>query len=261
MRRRDKGGRTGKIFAVIALIALGGAIATVDMLRAPVVQVVHSLGVPVSRMTASVGGTFAGLTEGLRSKKVLVEENEALKEELRLLSLKLADWEELKRENNALKGIQVEGDGVDQRVVAGVVARPSQTPYDTLLIDVGIDEDLDVGDTAYAGSVAIGSVSEVLAHTAKVSLFSTVGMRTGVLVGKDQVPAEAVGRGSGNFSIIIPRDIEVVVGDSIRLPGIESNILGTVEVINADPNDAFKQLLFRSPASPYTLSTITIQAQ
>ena len=258
MRRHDKGSGVGKLIGVAVIVALAISVVSVDILRTPAQQVVHAIGAPISGLGNSIGAALSGFGEGIRSKKDLVEENQSLREELRLMSIKLADRSLLEQENTRLISLASSATSTTRSIRVGVLSGPSRTPYDTVIIDAGIDRGIDVGNRVSVGGVTIGAVREVLAHSAKVELFSSVGVRTGVLVGPEVIPAEAEGRGAGNFSVVLPRDLDVAIGDTVRLPGLTPSLVGTVAVINADPNDAFKQILFHSPISPFTLLTLDI---
>ena len=50
--------------------------------------------------------------------------------------------------------------------------------------------------------------------------------------GKD-IFMKVVGRGGGNFEMIIPRDLTVSKGDQVVLPGISPYVVGIVETITS----------------------------
>src|SRR3989304_1524613 len=106
------------------------------------------------------------------SKSALIEENETLKKEIRDISLK-----------------------------------PPKSLYDTLVVDAGSREGIQVGEKVlYGDNIMIGEIAEVFEKTSKVRLFSSSGEVIDVTIGKRAVPALAVGIGGGNFEIQIPRD-------------------------------------------------------
>src|SRR3989338_5144377 len=153
------------------------------------------------------------------SKSALIEENETLKKEIRDISLKLLDRNLLYEENLLLKERLGRGE-YGQAVVARVISKPPRSLYDTLVVDPG--------------------------------------SREGIQVGKRGVPALAVGIGGGNFEIQIPRDTLISLGDSILAPSIMPHFLGVVEYIESKESDPFERILFKSPISPLEIETVDI---
>jgi len=191
------------------------------------------------------GNLWGGFRNLVRSKKSLVDENTKLKEDLRVLSMKLLDRNLLFEENLDLK--EAMGRSVlDRTVLASVLAGPGQSLYDTLIIDIGEDFGVEIGDEVlYAGNIMIGKVTEVLKRSSKVVLFSSPGELTDVLVGDEKITTTAKGRAGGNYEIRLPRDIAIAEGDVVLLPGITPRIVGYVEYIDVKTSDPFKLILFR----------------
>ncbi|OIO32207.1 hypothetical protein AUJ44_02950 [Candidatus Nomurabacteria bacterium CG1_02_47_685] len=191
------------------------------------------------------GNLWGGFRNLVRSKKSLVDENTKLKEDLRVLSMKLLDRNLLFEENLDLK--EAMGRSVlDRTVLASVLAGPGQSLYDTLIIDIGEDFGVEIGDEVlYAGNIMIGKVTEVLKRSSKVVLFSSPGELTDVLVGDEKITTTAKGRAGGNYEIRLPRDIAIAEGDVVLLPGIMPRIVGYVEYIDVKTSDPFKLILFR----------------
>ena len=139
--------------------------------------------------------------------------------------------------------------------MASILSKPNQSPYDTLIIDVGTNEGVTVGQRVFAeGNVPIGKIGEVYTNSAKVILFSNPGEKTEAVIGGNSTSGESgnvsmqlVGRGGGNFEMVLPRDFVLAVGTEIDLPGVTPYILGTVQTILSDPRDAFQKALIVSP--------------
>ena len=181
-----------------------------------------------------------------------------MKEQLELMGARLADRSFLYHENIALKGRLGRYEKEPERTLAVVLAKPDMTPYDTLIIDVGKDDNVSVGDTILFENVILGEVSEAYQTTSKVWLYSSHGEYVDVFIGDNAITAEAKGLGGGNFEIELPRNVDVFVGDSIYIPKFHPQILGIVEHINSDPNDAFERILFRSPVSLFSLRFVDV---
>jgi len=192
-------------------------------------------------------------------KATLVAENKKLSEELADARLRLLDRNRLFEENAELKTL-LGRTVADRIVVAGVLSRVGIVPYDTLIIDAGVRERISVGDRVFAGStVAIGSVAEVFSRTARVELFSAPHTtREGIISGLE-LPVTVEGQGGGNFSIRVPRGITIDSGTVVREPGIDGGILGVVEHVRAEEEDAFQSILFKLPVNIATLTTVTVE--
>jgi cell shape-determining protein MreC len=206
----------------------------------------------------SAASSFTKLSSVFTSKAVLVNENEALKNQIRDMSLKLLDRNLLYEENLTLKE-KTGRSGFNQTITARVLAKPPQSIYDTLIIDVGSNEGVKVGERVlYGDNIVVGEIAEVFETTSKVKLFTSPGESIDVVIGKQAVPAVATGYGSGNFEIKIPRDISVSEGDPILVPNIMPHILGVVEYIESKQSDPFKYILFKSPISPFEIETVEV---
>lgn len=200
----------------------------------------------------------AGIIGVFHSKITLTTENEELKKELRDLGLKLLDRNLLYEENLLLKEKLGRGN-IDESIFARVLARPGQSPYDTLVIDVGSEAGLRGGERVmYEDTILIGTIAEVGARTSKVKLFTSSGEETIVEIGTERVSAVATGYGGGNFEIKIPRDTPVKEGDIILAPALMPHILGTVEYIESRPNDPFERVLFKSPVPLFEINHVIV---
>jgi cell shape-determining protein MreC len=138
---------------------------------------------------------------------------------------------------------------------------------------VGEDVGLKVDALVYAfDSIPIGRVKEVNNSTSKVVLFSTSGEKTEVVI--DGQPArnalsitpaggdnfmELVGRGGGNFEMVIPRDFELASGTLVHLPGITPYVVAKVEDIISDPRDSLKKALLVSPVNIQNLKFVQVE--
>jgi len=145
-------------------------------------------------------------------------------------------------------------------VLGVILARPPRTPYDSLLIDIGEDEGLLVGDVVYGDrEYVLGTIVEVQRGTSIVKLYSAPDQKIDVLVGDSTIPVVAEGRGSGNFYIKLPKNVTVTEGDQIIAPGIVGKVLGTAERIDSDPGEAYAHIYFRAPVNLYTLHYVQVK--
>jgi cell shape-determining protein MreC len=199
------------------------------------------------------------------SKDALIKENQTLKDKLVSEEILLASTRTLSdTENNFLKNI---GRSPDSKIVtAAVLVHPPETPYDVLIIDVGTDSGVQVGQevalpmdssTGLPGP-KIGTVSEVYKKNSKVTLYSANGQKTNAILERNSIPVQLVGRGGGNFEFSLPRDASVAVGDKILSADITRALVGVVSDIEEQSTDSFKKVLVISAANVYTDNFVTI---
>lgn len=192
-------------------------------------------------------GWFVRMGQIVQSKYSLVKDNKRLSDEVASRDASMLLLDVLRKENEELKKNQGRtGQGDD--VLGVILSRPPVTPYDTLVIDIGVADGLEVGNKVYtAGDTLIGDVVEVFEHSSKVSLFSTPGRQMSILVGSTTVETLAIGRGGGNFSAELPADIKISKGDTIITTLIRPHAFGVVEEILIDSSASLQTLLFKAP--------------
>lgn len=203
--------------------------------------------------------TARDLTVLFRSKEKLAKENETLKNELAKTGFQSLQTDLLLMENIKLKEILGRSDENFKFLLATVIAKPSLSPYDSLIIDAGKNYGLKTGAKVLAnGDVIIGEIVEVNANTAKVKLYSFPKDMIDVAVGFEKILTRAEGKGDGNFEIKFPQGIAVATGDIITLPELDRVVLGAVEEIIIDPENPFQIILFRSPINVFELRWVQI---
>lgn len=209
----------------------------------------HYVSEPLWKAGNRMSNTASSYSAFLDSKETLEGRNDELEKEVQELRLKLLSKDLLLKENKELKAIL--GRVSDQRaILATVLSRPNNSPYDTLIIDIGKDKGIEKGDKVLvAGEIVVGTVGEVYARSSKVELYSSPGLTRDVVLGGSGIPATAKGKGVGNFEIILPRDVSVVLGDVVTIPDIDLTVLGSVLYIGKDPNSPFQTILVKSPVN------------
>lgn len=183
-----------------------------------------------------------------------------LKEQLAKAQAAQADRDILYAETLDLKA-RLGRDASVQRILAGVVLRPPHTPYDTLMIDAGLTEGVVKGAVVAAGgTVLMGVVSDVYAHTARVVLFSAPGQIHEALltVGKESIPVTVEGQGGGSLRVQVPAGTNAKIGDTIVLPGIMGGYTGHISYVAAKESESFETLYLQLPANPLTLRYVEV---
>lgn len=241
----------------------------------------HFVFRPVLVLGHSVGGKFSNISSYFSSKKSLLAENAELKEKLYEQEARLTNYNSLLEENIKIKEIlgRKISSGLSEKgmILSAILSKPNQSPYDTLVIDTGSKEGVLVDQRVFAfGDIPIGRVKEVYYRSAKVVLFSSPGEKTNVSVplslpgNKDIISSdennktsdtfmEAVGRGGGNFEMILPRDFILKKGTEVVLPDISPLVLGIVETIITDPRDSFQKALLVSPVNIQEIKFVQIE--
>jgi rod shape-determining protein MreC len=222
-------------------------------------NILFGIGSPFWNLKKGIIESFLNNSEILKSKKSLISENNILKEQISKTEKDNLILQLIKKENEELKNILNRKSDKDDYILSSVLIKPFLSAYDTLIIDVGSNYNIKVGSKVLAdGIYFIGYISEVYENTSKVILYSSYGEKMPVLIGQNNVEKEAIGIGSGNFKVEMPRELDVKEGDNITIPSISTNIFGIVEKIQFKATDSFQKVLFKSPVNIFELKWVEV---
>lgn len=218
------------------------------------------IGAPLWRAEARAAELFHTLTLSVRSTQALIAERKRLVRELEDARALLHDRELLRDENRALARQLGRPEREARRVVGAVLSLPPRSPYDTAVIDVGRNGGVEVGDSALSGSAILGVVSAVYSQTSIVEFFSTAGRKTPATIAHKgaAIPIEAVGQGAGAFLAVLPKAVEISVGDAVTLSGVTSGLFATVDSTESSATDSFQRVRFKNPVSLFTVRFIEV---
>ncbi len=206
----------------------------------------------LSRSLAHIGDIF-------KTNSTLRKENAALEEKVSSLELAVSASALLASENErllSLLGRTVDAGGV----TAAVLTHPPQSPYDLIVVDAGAQEGIVAGSKAYLPEgPEVGAVTQVFPGFSRVKLLSTAGEKTQAVLERSEIPVELEGRGGGNFKIVLPRETEVQIGDRILSGSLHPHLVATVEEVNLEPTDSFKEVLAASPANIFSVRFLIIR--
>lgn len=226
----------------------------------------HAVFRPVLSSGNSIGQKFKNLGSYFSFKSSLYKENMDLKSKLDEDRADRANYDSVVAENISLKEILGRKSEQANMTLAAILAKPNQSPYDTLLIDVGTEHGIESGDRVFAkGFVPIGRVAEAYSSSSKVILFSNAGEKTQAIISPlagqagGNIFAELVGRGGGNFEIVLPRDIVLWKGDQAVLPGLTPYVIGIVETVISDPRDSSQKALLVAPVNIQELKFVEVE--
>lgn len=252
-RNRTRGSLKKPIMALVGIFALGALIFSfLD-------GVIIAAASPLWRGENFAAAKLSNIGDFFKSRNSLVRENNALQMKIAALELERAarfsspyDAEDLSQ----LIGRRRESGGV----VAAVLVSPPKAPYDTLIIDAGSSDDIEVGMRVFIPEGPIlGEIVETYISSAKVKLFSAPGEKTNAVLERHGIPVTLEGAGGGNFRVVLPREAEVEVGDRILSADVFSNLMSVVGGVSMEPTDSFKDVFASSPANIFNLHLVLVR--
>lgn len=246
-----------KKIALSALVIVCAFVLLYNPARSAFTEAVFSVAPGVWSAAAVPSNVWNSFLTNFRAKNTLVAENDALHVDILRMQAQVLDRNLLDEKVRKLEEMLGRAQS-DNRVVAYVLVGPKFSPYDTLVVDAGLDEGVAVGNTVvYAGSGAIGEVVEVSAASSKVKLYSSPGEEHFVLVGPHYIPVTAFGRGMGNFEAKVSQDSVVATGDNIV--SVKGDfILGTISLVEEVPAEPIKRIFFRTPFNITEIRSVEI---
>ncbi len=218
----------------------------------------HTLMVPVDSLKSKTGTAALLLYSTISQKQTLLKENDELRHSNAALEAVTLERDLLFEENASLKeSLGRQSRGVSVHAI--VLASPDASPYDTFIIDVGVEEGLKVNQLVMWGGIVIGRVASVYGQSALVKLLSSPGEEYDVRIGNPSVAARALGRGGGNFEITLPRGVSVKEGDPVVIPSISLRPFGIVEKVGLGSSPTFQKILFRNPFNMAYVTSVEVQ--
>ncbi|MCR4275910.1 MAG: rod shape-determining protein MreC [Candidatus Parcubacteria bacterium] len=183
----------------------------------------------------------------------LMEENAALASENQALLEKEASV-------GALIGASASQKTANPGILAGVMAHPPVSPYDTIVLSVGSNSGVTLGMEAFGeGGVPLGAISSVTTDFSRATLFSAPGMVThGWIKGAD-MPLNIFGAGGGAMNASLSRSAGVNVGDTVFAPGPGMLPIGSVVRIDSDPSAPGISLRIMPTTNPSSLTWVLLR--
>lgn len=224
------------------------------------------LGGPFRNFVRSVaGGVWGGASSARTSvagsgffarNSTLASENEALKRELSGVLERAAAYGSLREENETLRSL-LRFTQASQGVTAPVVSSYHASPYGTFLIGAGANDAIAPGDIVLSETgYAIGRVADVGTTHSLVKAAFQSGAQIDIVLGNAALTAE--GEGSGNALVIVPRGIDVEVGDTVIAPTYAGHPVGIVGKVEEVSTTAEQKVFIVLPANLSTLRFVHI---
>jgi cell shape-determining protein MreC len=217
---------------------------------------------PVATVLWSMSDKLASMSNDAKtlisSKQKLEDENQELRRKIFELSSRLTILSSLEGENAFLKEMWARKESGQPRL-ARVLLGPSNSFYDSLIIDLGLENEAQTGLKVYApGGFLLGMIEEVFNKTSRVRLFSNPGMVTDAVLERSGATLSLKGNGAGNFSVLVPKQEEVEIGDLVVMPSLSSKPIAVVSGVESSEADSFKELLLSLPVNIFELKWVEV---
>ena len=219
----------------------------------------YDISKPIWFLSDVTTNSFTKIRDFFILKNDLIKENLSLKDQVVELQLKTIDYDTVVKENQGLKNQygRVES---SSRILSGVLSKPPLSPYDTLIIDVGASQGVTLGNKVYlSGNIIIGLITSVTSRASLVRLFSSGGEKQEAILSRTGASFELVGRGGENLQIEVPKDTDILWGDSFVYPGLSSSIIGNVYYIDTNSQSSFKTIYLRIPGNVFSSKYVFVE--
>lgn len=208
---------------------------------------------PVFRLSDALAGESHSFFSSFGDTAKLTRQNETLMDENTALAL---ENKALLEKMNSLSALSRDTQGI----IAGVVARPPQSPYDMLVLAKGTDDGVTLGMEAFgAGGTPLGIVSSVSANFSRITLFSAPSMSTSGWVGEKSLPITIQGVGAGALYASVARSADIAAGDIVFAPGPGELPIGSVVRVDNDPTSPSVILRIAPALNLFSLAWVTLR--
>jgi len=197
--------------------------------------VVYILWQPFDIVRVWVSESNDSFPQYVRDRAALVEELRSLKAAATTDQGNENTITKLQFENNQLRALL--GDVPKERLLARVIARPNELPYDMIMLDRGQEHGVILHSPVFLGrDQLIGVVSDVRLTSALVTLVTTSGFTSTAYVIGPNIYTYAEGMGGGILRVRIPQGIPLKVDDLVVLPAVSvTGVFGAVTEVTTSP--------------------------
>lgn len=224
------------LLLVAQLILLGARVPDDGEAGSPLGRQVLRLLAPFGRLTAGLAERAANVSEGLKQRQTLLEENRSLRDELARLRLERTRLLGLEREvdNLALALGQVRRAPGAMRP-ATVVYLDQRSWLSTMVLYTGASAE--PNQPAVAATGLVGRVVDTAGPYARVQLLADPGAGVGAMLETSRRQGLLRGAGGGRLVLdYVPRQTEVAIGEPVLTAGIDGVyppgiLIGTVAAV------------------------------
>jgi len=192
-------------------------------------------------------------------KSNLIKENSKLKDEISVYKLNKIDYDLLVKENEELK--ESVGRNVStNRTLSKVLSKPPQSPFDTFVVDVGSGSGITVGNRAYiSDTIILGLVSETTENTSIIKMFSNGDQSVVSVSSRTGANFVLEGIGGANFKVVVPKETDIVWGDSFLHSGLKDSVMAVVYYVDTNSQSSFKTVHLRMPGNVFQTKSVFIE--
>jgi cell shape-determining protein MreC len=217
----------------------------------PLNSVILSVSTPLLEIKEVIYKPFSGFFDYFGSKKKLNEENDILKKENSNLRLQVLTNILVESEYNNL----IKQNISSELEFAKVILKPPYSSFDTMIISGNFDESK-IGQKVFFQNIILGEVVEVRQNTAIIKLYSASSNKTvAKLTNGNQF--EVIGKGSGQYEMILPKDAVIKEGDPIIYPDENIVLFGAINKITSTEDELFQKVLFNIPVDFKDINYVT----
>ncbi len=192
-------------------------------------------------------------------KTILIARQQALELENSNLRQQLVGMQLIDDENKSLRTLLDYPKIVGETITARVIAKPSQNIYDRIMIDRGTRDGVKIGDRIIVGENSmIATIDQVTETTAEGTLISGSFWKGDAVIARLGITVPVEGKGSGNFELHVPRDMDVRDGDVMTLPGSSDFVFGIIKSVQFDERDPYQTVLARTPVNVQELKFVRV---
>jgi len=256
---KNKRNRKKKVLSIFIIVIAFGILVFSGIL--PILgKLFNNIGHPILQAKVAVKNSTNNINYDLKSRSSLINDIKNLSEENSNLRISMIDYQLLKDQNTKLKNILNRAPAGKKLVVASILSKPSESPYDTIIIDVGKSNGVKSGDKVYVNStIPIGTVREIYSKTSMVELYSNPGRVTSGVVNGLDLSVDLVGRGGGNFEMSVPFKITIPEGTLIKLPGILSEVVAVTGGDITDTTDQNRKIILHGTVNIQNQSLVEVE--
>lgn len=223
-------------------------------------QLFNYVGKPIWQAEKFIAGSLYNSNYLLRTKASISKENHSLIEEILNIRLTMIDYQILKKENNELKELLSRIEIKKDFILGNILTKPNHSPYDTVVIDIGSDVGVKENDKVYAnGNIPIGIIGKVYDKTSVITLYTNPELKTEGFIEGTNASVVLIGRGGGNFEMIIPIELNAEKGTMVYLPGYTTEALAVIDEVISEPSDPFKKVILSSPVNIQNLKWVQVK--
>lgn len=185
--------------------------------------------------------------------------NKSLELEIEKLENSLAEKDAIIRESVLMQ----EGKDANSSPVLVMypVAEDITKLYSTILLSKGYKDGIEKGSLVYIrGMQPVCEIIEVYDKTSLCELLSRGNRTTEGVTSSSTITLSLVGEGGGSFVASIPKDMNVIVGESVYLRSNPTYMLGTVVMVKEDDQATGAKIYVRGAYNPVTSSVFYLKA-